>query len=219
MEFILWARYIFQTMFNFFPADLLASIDIPRCLFPTRATQLSILLFFQIGWCHRYKSDAVLFDFFLWLLSIFTRSYLFTDMTCLLSFLRMRSIPATFFPALVQLLCTVDPIFPPLLQHLIAVPGSCFLIHTSTPPAMKNAFLDFVGIPCRQPTAAKESDHRFFSMTAYAGKTPACQHTTPLTSAVSFPGDRWKKVEPRSAATCKYKVLITKFLTNCPSQL
>jgi len=40
-------EYIFQTMFNFFPADLLASIDIPRCPFPTRATLLSFLPLFS----------------------------------------------------------------------------------------------------------------------------------------------------------------------------
>src|SRR5487761_32654 len=89
-------EYIFQTMFNFFPADLLASIDIPRCPFSTRATLLSFLPLF---------SDRLVSSLqirrrpvrFLPLTPVYL--YAFMPMTCLLSFLRRRSIPATFFPA------------------------------------------------------------------------------------------------------------------------
>jgi hypothetical protein len=65
-----------------------------------------------------------------------------------------------------------------------------------------NAFLDFVGVVNRQ--LQKKDDHRFFSVsvTAYAGRAAGVlSYETFNVCCVLLPGDRWKKVEPRTGRT------------------
>ena len=69
---------------------------------------------------------------------------------------------------------------------------------------MMNAFLDFVGVVNRQ--LPKKNEHRFISVsvTVYAGKEGGMvSYDTFNICCVLPPGDRWKRVEPRTGSLNK----------------
>ncbi|KAN0069961.1 hypothetical protein V8E54_012267 [Elaphomyces granulatus] len=88
-------------------------------------------------------------------------------------------------------------------SRLSPCPGNPLLdSYVDSLPPMMNAFVDFVGIVNRQ--LPKQDNYRFFSvsMTAYAGRTAGTlTYETFNFCCVLPPGDRWKKVEPRTGRT------------------
>jgi len=74
---------------------------------------------------------------------------------------------------------------------------------------MMNAFLDFVGVVNRQ--LPKKNEHRFISVsvTVYAGKDGGMvSYDTFNICCVLLPGDRWKRVEPRTGRTVQVQGII-----------